>query len=205
MTDQKKPTEKKRLQLGPIDSDNEEALLMAAKHALNLDYEIEGRRRDELMVIQRKYLLNQTVDASTSPFKVADMKRIVAATEKYQKTLRKSGPFGIMLADTVVDNAVQLTALMLDGMQYDEEHFQIPHNKRGNPGKNLLRGYIYLMARWYREYVAEQPGYGTDSLFPAFIISCLAIIDDEWADKDPPYKTIQNVLTWMRSLEEKVT
>lgn len=181
-----------------MDENTEKELIEAAQSELRIDHDFSDVQRSIFIQIHRKYL--DWDDALISSFSEEGLKKAEKATKKYKSALLDCGFIGDLLTQKAVEAAFESIRFFSKVIEDEKEYCQeqgiknIYSPKRGNPGNPKLRFYIYQMARWYKEFIADKPGYGTNSKFPRLIIACLALIEDDWDEKDPPYKAIKNVL-----------
>ena len=122
------------------------------------------------------------------------------ATKKYKSSLRDCGLIGDTLINRFVEPARELIEVFGDLQQANKIYFKERNEEyllkqRKGPKKNhRLNYYISQMAGWYKEFVGDKPGYGTNSIFPKLIHECLNRIDND-QDSSDHYKSIKNVLS----------
>jgi len=176
-------------------------LFDAVKVTIGLDRSLTVSESETLIQIHRTYLKWDDPSQRHPRFRnfytdkdIMDVKR---AIKNFRIALSECGDFGQWTAQSVkeeLDSKLQYISFL-------EKHYGdtiaffpelglkwLPPRGRGNPGNTQLRVYIFQMAGWYQFFFKGNLAWGTGSKFPRLIGACLPVIDQEWDDKEPPYK-----------------
>ena len=198
------------------DKKTREGLVKAAQWELGIEHEFNISQYSTLIQIHQIYIdWNEPNSVYSRPpvflpkYTDADLKKAKIAIKNFKIALRDCGGVGESIALTTVKslgsalewirglNEAKATGGIEFypglGLRYS------PPPKRGNPGNQRLREHIIHMTGWYMFLLLkDKPGYGTDSIFPGLISASLAVVDDDWKDKNPPYKAIKNALKLLK-------
>jgi len=198
-----KVTKELWLALG-VDEKANEYLVAAAKRELGIDYEYHQNQLLALLTIHADYLQFYQLPEGIPHGSLSEknLKNAEIATKEYKIALRDCGFWGAGISHFLlkdITETLQKWREMVEHYREPEFVFDIKSVffPRGSPGKPRLRFYIHQMARWYKRSLGKKPAAGKGSPFPRLISACLAIIDDYYIDKDPPYRAIENVLEEM--------
>jgi hypothetical protein len=186
-----------------MDKEKEQKLIEAAKRELGITGDLTKIHEMELLAIHMIY------DEWKGPETEDPTDRSLSALIGFKKAgdrLLKADVGESMFNREYVEKAIEsLNPYVSWSIEHEKIQKLLPRLplRRGKPLNQRLHQYIWLMLLWFAKYFPTmEPAYGTNSIFTRLIGACLAIIDPEKYNDNPPTKAIKIEVTNHRTLQD---